>query len=81
MAHVANQHCGNGDVELEDAEDPCAYLTRAYPPDPPAMYRKLKDMCDQLEHLDPSWRLRRKEPVSVWPSLPNPSESIDFGRP
>ena len=35
-------------------------------------------MCDHLEHLDPSWRLCIKEPVSVWPSLPNPSESIDF---
>ena len=52
MAHIEGQHCGSDDVELEDAEDPCAYLTRVYQPDALAMYQKLKDVCDRLEHLD-----------------------------
>jgi hypothetical protein len=26
MARIDGQHCGSGDVELEDATDPCAYL-------------------------------------------------------
>ena len=51
--------------------------TRVYQPDPVAMYQKLKDVCDRLEHLDPSWRLRRKDPVNVLPSQPGPSETID----
>ena len=54
MAQIAGQHCGSGDVELEDAEDPCAYLARVYQPDPLALYPKLKDVRDRLGHLDPS---------------------------
>ena len=56
MAHAANQHCGSGDVELEyaTATYPCTYIARVYQPDPPAMHRELKDVCDHLEHLDPS---------------------------
>ena len=77
MAHIEGQHCGSGDVELEDAEDPCPYLTRVYQPDPLVIYQKLKDVCDRLERLDPSWMSRRKDPVSVLPSQPGPGEAID----
>jgi hypothetical protein len=44
MAHIEGQHCGSGDGELEDAEDPCAYLTRVYQLDPLVLYQKLKDV-------------------------------------
>ena len=65
-------------MELEDAQDPCAYHTRVCQPDPLVLHHKLKEVCDRLEHLDPSWRLRRNDPVNVLPSQPGPSEAIDF---
>ena len=51
--HWGWQHCGSGDIELEHAEDPCAYLSRVYHPDPLAMHQHLKGVCDRLENLDP----------------------------
>ena len=78
MAHIEGQHCGSGDVELEDAEDPRADLVRVYQPKPLVLYQNLRDARDRLEHLYPSRRLRRKDPVSALPSQPGPGEAIDF---
>ena len=76
MSHSEGQHCGNGDVELEDAEDPCAYLSRVFQPHPLASHQILKEVCDRLEHLDPPWRLNPKELVSVLPTQLGPGESV-----
>ncbi len=78
MAHIEGQHCGSGEVELEDAEDPCAYLSRVYQRDPLAMHQNLKEVCDRIEHLCPSWMLRRKNLVSA---LLGPGDSDDFWWP
>ena len=78
MAHIEGQHCGSGDLELVDATDPCAYLTRVYQPNPLVLYQELRDVCDRPERLDPAWRSRRKDPVSVLPSQRGPSQAIDF---
>ena len=80
MAHVEGQRCGSGDVELEDAEDPCAYLSCVRQPDSLAMHHKQKEVCDRLERLDPSWRLRRRKkgPVNVLPTQSGPSKSVEF---
>ena len=78
MAHIERQHCGSGDVELDDVEDLVAYLARVYQPYPLAMYQKLRDVRDRLKHLDPLWRLHPKDPVSVVPSQRGPSATIDF---
>ena len=74
---LMGQHCASGDMKLKNAEDPCAYLSRVYQPDPLAMHQKLKEVCDRLEHLDPLWRVRRKGPASVLPAPPGPIAYIE----
>ena len=42
--------CGRIDIELEEAEDPSAYLTCLYQPESLAVCPQWKDVCDRLEH-------------------------------
>ena len=55
LKHIEAQHCGSGEVELEDAVDPCKLLTQNYQYDHESLTAKLKLVETQLEALDPSW--------------------------
>ena len=55
LKHIEAQHCGSGEVELEDAVDPCTLLTKNYQHDHESLTAKLKLVETQLEALDPSW--------------------------
>ena len=55
LKHIEAQHCGSGEVELEDAVDPCAFLTQHYKDDHQALTTKLRIVEAQLEALDPTW--------------------------
>ena len=55
LKHIEAQHCGSGEVELEDAVGPCTFLTQNYQNNQGALTAKLKLVETQLEALDPSW--------------------------
>ena len=55
LKHIEAQHCGSGEVELEDAVDPCTLLTKNYQHGHEHLTAKLKLVETQLEALDPSW--------------------------
>ena len=55
LKHIEAQHCGSGEVELEDAVDPCKLFTKNYQHDHGSLTAKLKLVETQLEALDPSW--------------------------
>ena len=54
ITFIERQHCGSGEVELEDAVDPCKLLTKNYQHDHESLTAKLKLVETQLEALDPS---------------------------
>ena len=58
LKHIEAQHCGSGDVELEDAVDPCKLLTKNYHHDHRSLTVQLKLVETQLEALDPTWSER-----------------------
>ena len=53
LTHIERQHCGSGEVELEDAADPCTRVTENYQHDQENLTAKLKHVETQLEALDP----------------------------
>ena len=55
LRHIEEHHCGSGEVELENAVDPCIFLTQAYHHDHNTLTAKLKIVEAQLEALDSSW--------------------------
>ena len=55
LKHIEAQHCGSGEVELEDAIDPCTFLTQKYKENHIALSAKLKIVEYLLERLDSSW--------------------------
>ena len=46
---------GSGDPEVEDAVDPCEFLTLTYGNDPDLLMRDLAAVNSRIEGLDPSW--------------------------
>ena len=46
---------GSGDPEVEDAVDPCEFLTRTYSHDQASLMNDLHALQHQLEELDPTW--------------------------
>ena len=52
LAHIEAQHCGSGDVEVEDAIDPVDYLCSRFGANPAAFADLLKKLYDRLDHLD-----------------------------
>ena len=55
LQHIEAQHCGSGEVELEDAVDPCTFLTQLYENDTVALTTKLQSVESQLDTIDRSW--------------------------
>ena len=55
LKHIEAQHVGSGEVELEDAIDPCTFLTNLYEHDHAALTAKLNIIETQLQQLDPTW--------------------------
>ena len=56
LQHIEAQHCGSGEVELEDAVDPCSWLTRQFQSDHTGLSTRLRNVESQVEALDPSWQ-------------------------
>ena len=52
LAHIEAQHAGSGDLELEDAVDPCDFLTQRFAGEPADLAAIIKAVKTQLEHLD-----------------------------
>ena len=46
---------GSGDPEVEDAVDPCEFLTQTYGHDPDSLMRDLAAVLSRMEQLDPTW--------------------------
>ena len=55
LQHIEAQHCGSGDVEFEDAVDPCTFLTQNYETNHLALTAKLQMVESMLDSMDPSW--------------------------
>ena len=58
LRHIEEQHCGSGEVELEDAVDPCTFLTQTYHHEHNTLTAKLQIVETQLEALGSSWSKR-----------------------
>ena len=50
MGNIGGPDCGRSDIEIEEAEDPGAYLTCVYQPEPLAVCQQWTDVCDRLDH-------------------------------
>ena len=72
LKHIEAQHCGSGEVELEDAVDPCAFLTQAYAKDHMTLTSRLKSVEIHLETLDPSWS--KEQPSTSMNDAPSRGE-------
>ena len=46
---------GSGDPEVEDAVDPCEFLTRTYAHDQASLMKDLHALQHKLDELDPTW--------------------------
>ena len=55
LTHIEQQHCGSGEVELEDAVDPCTFLSQHYEHQHASLTAKLQMVENQLDNVDPSW--------------------------
>ena len=64
LKRIEQQHCGSGDADLEDAVDPCAFLTDRYGSDKAALTHRMKLAEKRLEDLDPNWAMGRLTPAT-----------------
>ncbi len=78
LQHIEQQHCGSGDPELEDAVDPCDYLTKRFGDSPNDFVQIILALQRRLEHLDGTWTTRRYEPISRMPIKPVPGQTVDM---
>ena len=78
LEHIEKQHCGNGDPELEDAKDPCDYLTERFGGSPGDFMDIIRALQRRLEHLDGTWTGRRPEPISSMPITPEPGRAVEM---
>ena len=78
LRHIEKQHCGSGDLELEDAVDPCQYLTERFASAPADFACIIKELQTHLERLDGTWAGRRSKPESCIPLQPAPGSSVDM---
>ena len=70
LAHIEAQHCGSGDVELEDAIDPVDYLCSRFGANPAAFADLLRTLYDRLDRLDTTWATTRATPATSMPPAP-----------
>ena len=70
LTHIEAQHCGSGDVEVEDAIDPVDYLCSRFGNTPAAFADLLKKLYDRLDRLDTTWAARRATPATGMPQAP-----------
>ena len=66
LQHIEARHCGSGDVELEDAVDPCELLTKNYQHDHESLTVKLKLVETQLEALDSGLFMVKKASLHIY---------------
>ena len=78
LGHIEAQHGGSGDLELEDAVDPCDFLTRRFAGAPADLAAIITAVMKRLEHLDGTWTGRRSDPVSHMPLQPAPGSTVDM---
>ena len=78
LQHLEKQHCGSGDVEVEDAIDPVDYLTQRFGANPAAFTDILRKLWNQLDRLDSTWAARRETPVDSLPPAPAPGATIEL---
>ena len=78
LGHIEAQHGGSGDLELEDAVDPCDFLTRRFAGAPADLAAIITAVMTRLEHLDGTWTGRRSDPVSHMPLQPAPGSTVDM---
>ena len=78
LEHIEAHHGGSGDVELEDAVDPCDYLTQRFASAPADFAKILTELRTRLENLDGTWAGRCSTPVSHMPLTPAPGCTVDM---
>ena len=78
LAHLEAQHAGSGDLELEDAVDPCDFLTQRFAGAPADLAEIIKAVATRLGQLDGTWSGRRSSPASHMPPPPAPGSSVDM---
>ena len=78
LGHIEAQHGGSGDLELEDAVDPCDFLTRRFAGAPADLAAIIIALKTQLEHLDWTWAGHRSDPVLHMPLKPAPGSTVDM---
>ena len=78
LEHIDKQHGGSGDPELEDAVDPCDYLTQRFANAPERLVAIIRDLQTRLEHLDGTWAGRRPVAVAHMPLKPAPGSTVDM---
>ena len=76
LEHIENQHCGSGDVEVEDAVDPCDYLKKRFGDKPEEFAQIFHDLQRRLQSLDDTWLGRGPEPIESMPSSPEPGQVL-----
>ena len=70
LAHLEAQHCGSGDVEVEDAVDPVDYLCTRFGANPATLADILTKLYNRLDRLDTTWATRRPTLATSMPPAP-----------
>ena len=76
LAHIEQQHCGSGDIEVEDAVGPCEYLQTRFGDKPEEFAQILHILQGRLQSLDGTWLGRGPEPAESMPCSPEPGQVL-----